>query len=391
MSIYFFEFPKTGLGISGGERCLIENVRYLSKSGHRCVVLTTDNGKEAYERFGLTENASVEYRIIHSYCQEQRMPVLFSYFLRTVQAIRLILTLHPADQDALVCNSDFFPNTIPFLICALRNKHVKLVYWWRVMAPRIFFGFEGEFTNQIHLPRLNIVHYKLNQWLYKKTILRRGIVISPTKFYETKLNRMFPNNRVVIIQKYGGADSVATSPTCVKKYDMAWVGRFQKLKGLHYLLATICLLKKGGLMPHCVVLGGGTATEVSAFHKDIKASGLESNIEVKGFVYGDDKMNYLASSRVFVMTSCFESFGQVVLEALSAGTPVVAFDLPTFNIFENGIVKVPIGNVSAFSSAVQSILLTNPKRESLAANGLEFARMYSWDHTGRELAAVITS
>ena len=55
----------------------------------------------------------------------------------------------------------------------------------------------------------------------------------------------------------------------------------------------------------------------------IQRLGLRRQVERLGPVYGPDKQALLASARVLVLPSISENFGNVVLEAMAAGCPVV--------------------------------------------------------------------
>jgi len=78
----------------------------------------------------------------------------------------------------------------------------------------------------------------------------------------------------------------------------------------------------------------------------------------------EDVAQVLVASDIFVFPSYTEGFGMVALEAMGAGLPVVAYDLPPFHEFmEPGVTSLlcPIGDVAAFCAAVRS-LVEHPER-----------------------------
>ncbi len=83
------------------------------------------------------------------------------------------------------------------------------------------------------------------------------------------------------------------------------------------------------------------------------------------------------------MSSRFEGFGLVLVEAMSCGIPVISFDCPygpsdIIQDGENGYL-VPLGDNEAFADRI-CYLIEHPKeRERLSTNGLYSASRYSLD------------
>ena len=66
MKVFHVEFAKTGYSLSGGEKCMIEIIKYFKSKKLKNIVLTTDNGKETYQRLGLIEDEFLTYITIES-------------------------------------------------------------------------------------------------------------------------------------------------------------------------------------------------------------------------------------------------------------------------------------------------------------------------------------
>jgi glycosyltransferase involved in cell wall biosynthesis len=106
----------------------------------------------------------------------------------------------------------------------------------------------------------------------------------------------------------------------------------------------------------------------------------------------------LASASVFAMTSRKEGFPMVILEAMSVGLPVVAYDCPTGprDIITEGVDGhvVPNGRTRLFTEALGKLMLDADRRRLLGAGALEKVKQYRidaiadrWDACFRELAA----
>jgi glycosyltransferase involved in cell wall biosynthesis len=84
----------------------------------------------------------------------------------------------------------------------------------------------------------------------------------------------------------------------------------------------------------------------------------------------------LASLNVAVNTSDSESLSNVILEAMAAGLPAVAYDVggnPELLSHQRGAL-IPAGNESAFADAVEKLLADAALRQQLGHNALQFAQ-----------------
>ncbi len=74
-----------------------------------------------------------------------------------------------------------------------------------------------------------------------------------------------------------------------------------------------------------------------------------------------------------------ESFGIVLVEAMAAGTPVVASDLPAFREVLGGAgLLVPAGDPGALAAALAEVLTDDARRATLGARGADRARRWDW-------------
>lgn len=77
----------------------------------------------------------------------------------------------------------------------------------------------------------------------------------------------------------------------------------------------------------------------------------------------------MSLAAVFVLTSSWEGFGNVLVEAMATGTPVVATDGPSGprKILQDGKFGplVPVGDASSLAEAISRTLLNPPDNENM--------------------------
>ncbi len=94
----------------------------------------------------------------------------------------------------------------------------------------------------------------------------------------------------------------------------------------------------------------------------------------------DDINTALATSSVYAMSSRFETFPMVLLEAMSHKLPIVAFDCPTGPrsiMSENDGIIVQPGDVSGFADALVTLCRESGLREKMGQNGFENVKRFS--------------
>ena len=145
------------------------------------------------------------------------------------------------------------------------------------------------------------------------------------------------------------------------------VGRLQRWKGIHVLIAAMPEILRAYPAAHCVVVGGDHAFEPdypALLHGQIAALGLEDTVIMAGLQ--SNVPEWMQAMDVIVHASDHEPFGIVVIEAMALGKPVIAGNAagPTEIITDgvNGLLT-PYGDAEALAQAVLRYL-----------NDSEFAR-----------------
>ncbi len=113
-------------------------------------------------------------------------------------------------------------------------------------------------------------------------------------------------------------------PTDNRKFRFVFVGRILQLKGLGELLMALDLLRKENPAVHLDIFGDGIY--MNQLKQLIKTLQLEDNVTVHGKVaLGWQK---LYEAHCFILPSWYEGFSGSLIEAMIAGIPIIASDIP---------------------------------------------------------------
>lgn len=153
------------------------------------------------------------------------------------------------------------------------------------------------------------------------------------------------------------------------------VGRLTPQKDFPTLIRTVARLREDRDV-RLILLGEGE--ERSQLQDLCRELAIADHVDLHGFV--DNPIRYMAHSDVFVLSSAWEGFGIVVVEALASGAPVVSTcgDEGPGEILENGRYGrlVPTGDDKALSEAILETL-NNPEQPATEEERIRRARDFS--------------
>lgn len=172
----------------------------------------------------------------------------------------------------------------------------------------------------------------------------------------------------------------------VNNKNLIAIGRLDKVKGFADLITIMDILVDKDSEIKLNIFGDGSEKE--SLQELIKEKHLEKNIKLWGFKKYTFIKDYLKSSSLYLMTSLEESFGLVVIEAMSYGIPCIAFDsakgvLDVINKDNGYLIKNR--NIEEYSNTILKYLnLSNKEKKLLANNARNIASKYSFDNVRRK-------
>lgn len=154
------------------------------------------------------------------------------------------------------------------------------------------------------------------------------------------------------------------------------MGRLQEKKGFDILIdAFVNVLH---VIPNALLfIAGDDEGEKSNLLKQIADLDLQDHIFFIGSVSGQDKVDFFANANLFVLPSHNENFGNVYLESLAAGTPVVASTNTPWQMVEEAKCGKWVPNTSA-ETAVAILEMLKENTDETRSNAKVLASQYSW-------------
>lgn len=157
------------------------------------------------------------------------------------------------------------------------------------------------------------------------------------------------------------------------------VGTLKKQKDFKTLVRAINKVSYNEKISVAII---GEGPERKEIQKTIDKYGLSDRIHLVGFVM--DPLKYFYYADLFVLSSAWEGFGNVIVEALESGTQVVSTNCKSgpAEILENGKfgTLVPIKDPKAMAQAIDQSLINDYDPEPL----IERAKLFSVDRIAKE-------
>lgn len=170
-------------------------------------------------------------------------------------------------------------------------------------------------------------------------------------------------------------------PYSFKKNRIIAAGRIVEIKGFDRLVKAWNMIYKD--FPDWIVeiYGEPDKKVLNSLRSYINENSLEDSVHIKPPISNIEEI--MNDSKIYAMTSHFESFSLVLVEAMSLGMSIVAFDCPTGprNLINNDIgCLVENNDIQAFSLALKQAILNERASEILASNAMKQSEYYSIDN-----------
>ena len=192
--------------------------------------------------------------------------------------------------------------------------------------------------------------------------------------------------------QYNGVDletfAAATPLALPPAPTVLFVGRLEPRKGVRVLLQALPGLIARVPDVRVLIVGAGDGrAEIERLPAPLRA-----HVHALGAVSDADLPRCYASADLLVAPALGrESFGIVLLEAMAAGLPAVASDIPGYRaVVRDGVdgLLVPAGEAGPLAAALATVLTDRAVAAALAASARQRASAFSWRHAATPIEAI---
>jgi phosphatidylinositol alpha-mannosyltransferase len=182
-----------------------------------------------------------------------------------------------------------------------------------------------------------------------------------------------------------GVDTAAFRPSGenARSNSVLFLGRIERRKGLEVLIQAMASLRGTGAT--VIVAGDGPEARASR----LLAERVQVEVDWRGVVSDAEKAELFRSAGVYCAPGLGgESFGIVLVEAMSAGAPVVCSDLPGFRAVAGGAARlVRPGDAGALADELRAVLTDRDTATAMSKQSLRMSAAFDWSRLAAGIEA----
>ena len=359
------------------ETFILREIKYLSDLNFDISVLAAEKHKENNQSDGIKtfyKTSIFSYQVLLSilYCFI-KYPLAFpKLFILTIRLIGVC----PREAFSLLSNLHTIALFIRYLDKKeISNIHAHFLSWPSIIGLSISIVTRKQFSISAHARDIFVEHgaiaLKISHARFITTCTQDGLSYLKSKIAEKYHRKLYLNYHMI---KF---DEVSFGTKNIYPHDfeniIISVGRLVPKKGFEFLIKAFASISNQ--IQNCELVIVGEGPEREKYENLIKHYSLEQNVRLTGWQKNEETLKLINNATVLVVPSIIAKDGDrdgipnVILEAFSCGTPVIASNLNSISeIIEhkkNGLIAEQ-GNITELASVVKELLTNNNLQKQLA-------------------------
>jgi glycosyltransferase involved in cell wall biosynthesis len=343
--------------VGGMEMRARDRAEQLVKAGWFVETLTSS--EQTYPHT-VTDGSQV-IRYLRSW-EAAHTPIIFSLPIALMRA--------PKSSMVHVETALAYSPEVAALVCRLR----KMPYVMRL-------ALDTAGHSQLRNALLSLYQKTVLSWVYKNAAL--VVVLTPDDVtLVAEKYHVEPDRIRVIPNATSFAHATGPRQGFHEPFRLLFAGRLAMQKNVPFLLESLrCFVDAYALPVHLDLVGDGE--DMPRVQKTISELRLQEYVTLRGYVTGPDLEKLYEQADAFVLTSTREAFGQVMLEAMTKGLPVVASNIRCVRtIVEDGTSGLLVDlEAEGFARAFYRLIAEDGLYQKLSCGSLRGAARYSMDET----------
>ena len=288
-------FRISKLGFGGAEQVFLSIARELKKEHNAQVTFVVDKGEG--ESFSVAKDLGFD--VINLNVSRTLMSIIPLSKVINIHKPDVIISAYTDTNAACLLSKVISPFKVPVIV----SEHASLKEHWQNKSAlkkkvlKFYVAWIYKLASKV-LCVSNGLREQVNALLHNKSNIRT--IHNPVRFKST-------------------ATCKRVASPCL---NLVAVGRVDPAKDYATLVKAIAIIKESRLV-HLKIVGGTTDSHEFNKIKDlVMLNKLENEVEFVG--YSDSVKTFYQEADIFVLSSAWEGFGNVIVEAMAFGLPIVA-------------------------------------------------------------------
>jgi glycosyltransferase involved in cell wall biosynthesis len=305
-------------------------------------------------------------------------------------------------KSSVIVNTPIMPG-LPFHLFTLKRHSIVHLHIAQAYTPELVWLASKlkrtKYVAHLHADVIPTGRAGLLLEPYKKIVLSRVIrsaakVLVPTEDYRDLVCEKYgiQRDRVAVVDNgtdHRIVEQAKILPGQAEAAKLLFVGRLAVQKNLPLLLRAIAAYRgKYGTNLQLSIVGDGDLR--SSVESEIQELDLGSMVRLVGARYGDELESIYEESDLLLLTSIFESFGLVLVEAMAKALPIVSVYIPAVrNVMLDEVNGLLVNSTpEALADAIDRLLTDKDLYAKVSMNNLAASHRYTWQSVVNKISAV---